>query len=270
MLPPAWPGARQVEGGVPTKSHGASSHAFRSRPDHRPIGRIPVRTHWSVVIQAGPLTSPEARKALAELCEAYWYPIYAFIRRKGNHQAKALDLTQSYFARLLEKPVIAAADQRKGRFRSFLRTDCQRFLISEYRGQKNKVQSKAISIDGDEAERRYRIEPVDELTPERQLDRAWAITLLERTLGLLAQEYESKGKTEVFEILKPVLIQGKADLPATTLAARLRKTEGAIYTETCRLRERYGEMLRREVAATLDGRCSADEEIQLLYEALRS
>jgi DNA-directed RNA polymerase specialized sigma24 family protein len=227
-------------------------------------------THWSVVIQAGPLTSPEALKALAELCEAYWYPIYAFIRRKGNHRDKALDLTQSYFARLLEKPVIAAADQSKGRFRSFLRADCQRFLISEYRAQKNKVHAKAISIDGDEAERRYRIEPVDEMTPERQFDRAWTIALLERTLGLLAEEYVSKGKTEVFELLKPVLTRGKADLPATTLAARLGKTEGAIYTETSRLRERYGEILRREVAATLDGRRSAEEEIQVLFEALRS
>lgn len=226
-------------------------------------------THWSVIIQAGSTPSPEAGAALAELCEAYWYPIYAFIRRKKNHHDNALDLTQAYFARLLEKPVIAAADRSKGRFRSFLRTDCQHFLVSKYRARKNKPHALTISIDGDEAERRYRTEPVDEMTPERQLDRAWAITLLGRALDLLAQEYESKGKAEVFEVLKPVLVQCEADLPATTLAARLGKTEGAIYTAICRLRKRYGEILRREVAATLDGKCSAEEEIQLLLLALR-
>jgi RNA polymerase sigma-70 factor (ECF subfamily) len=226
-------------------------------------------THWSLVIQAGSTPSPEADAALAELCTAYWYPIYAFIRRKGNHHDKALDRTQSYFERLLKRPVLAAADQSRGRFRTFLRTDCQYFLICEYRGQKNKPHAHAISIDGDEAERRYRIEPVDAMTPERQLDRAWAITLLDRALGLLAQEYQAKGRAEVFEALKHVLIAGEAGLPATTPADRLGTTEGAVYTETHRLRKRYGEILRREVAATLDGKCSAEEEIQLLFEALR-
>jgi DNA-directed RNA polymerase specialized sigma24 family protein len=252
-------------------------HPGRTERPRMPLDPDPIigrsvefpSTHWSLVMQAGSASSPEAGAALAELCDAYWYPIYAFIRRKGNYPDKALDLTQSYFERLLTKPVIVAADRSKGRFRSFLKTDCQHFLVSRYRSQVNKPHNGAISIDGDEAEKRYRIEPVDEMTPERQFDRTWAITLLGRALDLLAQEYQSKEKAEVFELLKPVLIQGEVDRPVADLAARLGTTEGAIYTATNRLRKRYGEILRREVAATLDGQCSPEEEIQLLFGALR-
>jgi RNA polymerase sigma-70 factor (ECF subfamily) len=234
----------------------------------RRSGEFPS-THWSLVIQAGSTRSPEAAAALAELCDAYWYPIYAFIRRKGNHHDKALDLTQSYFARLLEKPVIAAADRSKGRFRSFLRTDCQHFLISEYRGQKNKPSARAISIDGDEAQRRYRIEPADLMTPDRIFDRAWAMTLLDRALERLAAEFATKGRSEVFDHLKVALTQGKGAVAAAALAARLGITENAVNVAIHRLKKRYREILMEYIAATLDDASQSDDEIRSLIAALR-
>jgi RNA polymerase sigma-70 factor (ECF subfamily) len=226
-------------------------------------------TRWSLVVRAGSLPSPEADAALAELCDAYWYPIYAFIRRKGNHHHKALDLTQSYFERLLEKPVIAAADQGKGRFRSFLRTDCQRFIISKYRGLKFKPHARAISIDGDEGERRYRFEPSDEMTPERLFDRTYAMILLDRVLERLEHDYASKGHSEVFEVLKVVLTQGKGAIPAVDLAAQLRMKENAVHQAVHRLKKRYRALLETEIAATLDDPSDLDDEIRSLFDAVR-
>jgi DNA-directed RNA polymerase specialized sigma24 family protein len=233
-----------------------------------PSPRFPS-TRWSLVIQAGSATSPQARQALAELCEAYWYPIYAFIRRKQNSHDDALDRTQTYFARLLEKPIFAAADQRKGRFRTFLCTDCQNFLIDEYRRRKRRGEFSCISIDGDLAESRYRIEPTHDMTPERQFDRSWAITLLDRGLRLLAEEYAAKGRAAVFDCLKCVLDQRESAVPVATLAAQLGKTEAAVYTAVHRLKRRYRKILEREVAATLDEGSSIDEEIRALFDALR-
>jgi RNA polymerase sigma factor (sigma-70 family) len=231
-------------------------------------GQFPS-TRWSLVIQAGSPAAPLAREALTELCEAYWYPIYAFIRRKGNRHEDALDLTQAYFARLLQKPVIAAADPDKGRFRSFLRADCQHFLIDQHRRSKQDGAPQSVSINGDEAETRYRLEPVDPMTPERQIDRAWAVTVLSRALEQLAAEYESKGQAELFDQLKCVLAQNEEAVAVPVLAAQLGKTEGAVHTAVHRLRKRYAATVLREVASTLDEGYSAEDEIQSLFEALR-
>ena len=177
-------------------------------------------THWSRVIAAGDLAAPESRAALSELCAAYWYPIYAMIRRRGNAPQEACDLAQDYFTRLLEKPVIAAADQSKGRFRAFLKTDCQHFLIDHHRKEAVRAHVlKPVSIDADDAETRYRFEPADDTTPDRLFDRTWATTLLDRVLGLLAHEYAQTGRAEVFERLKVLLSQGKGAVPAAELAA---------------------------------------------------
>jgi RNA polymerase sigma-70 factor (ECF subfamily) len=181
--------------------------------------------------------SPQARAALTELCSAYWYPIYAFIRRKGNGPDQALDLTQGYFARLLEKGIIASADPGKGRFRAFLRTDCQHFLIDQFRRMTAWGGGiPTISIDAQGAEDRYRVEPADTLSPDRLFDRAWALTLLDRVLNLLAHEYAAKGRSELFDHLKIVLIQGKGAIPVVTLAAQLGKTKEAVHTAVHRLR----------------------------------
>jgi RNA polymerase sigma-70 factor (ECF subfamily) len=166
-------------------------------------------TRWSLVLGASHRSGPEAREALATLCRTYWYPIYAFIRRKGYDPDDAQDLTQDYFARLLEKGVIAA-DRRKGRFRALPRTDCQHFLIDQYRRSRTREGGTGpVSIDIRVTEGRYQIEPADGMTPDRLFDRAWAMTLLDRVLGLLAGEYAAKGRSEVFDRLKIILTQGK-------------------------------------------------------------
>jgi RNA polymerase sigma factor (sigma-70 family) len=228
-------------------------------------------THWSQVIAAGDRAAPEARAALSELCKAYGYPIYALIRRRGHTPEESRDLAQDYFTRLLEKPVIAAADQSKGRFRAFLKTDCQHFLIDYHRRQRVRARVlRTVSIDADNAEPRYQFEPADVMTPDRLFDRTWAMTLLDRVLGLLAQEYAAKGRADVFDRLKVVLSQGKGAVPAAELAAQLGTTEGAVHTAVHRLKKRYRAILQQEIAATLDDASEVDEEIRWLFEAIRS
>jgi RNA polymerase sigma factor (sigma-70 family) len=228
-------------------------------------------TQWSRIIAAGDRAAPEARSALSELCEAYWYPIYALIRRRCHSPDEACDLAQDYFTRLLEKGVIAAADRSKGRFRAFLSTDCRHFLIDHHRRQRVRARVlKPVSIDADDAESRYRFEPSDDSTPDRLFDRAWATTLLDRVLGLLSQEYAQTGRADVFDRLKVVLSQGKGAVPAAELAAQLGTTEGAVHTAVHRLKKRDRTILQQEIAATLDDPSEVDEEIRWLFEAIRS
>jgi RNA polymerase sigma factor (sigma-70 family) len=228
-------------------------------------------TQWSRVISAGDRAAPEARAALSELCAAYWYPIYALIRRRGNAPHEACDLAQDYFMRLLEKPVIAAADQSRGRFRAFLSTDCKHFLIDHHRRERVRARVlRPVSIDADDAKSRYRFEPAHDATPDRLFDRAWATTLLDRVLGLLAQEYGETGRADVFDRLKVVLTQGKGAAPAVELATQLGTTEGAVHTAVHRLKKRYRAILQREIAATLDDPSEVEDEIRWLFEAIRS
>jgi RNA polymerase sigma factor (sigma-70 family) len=234
----------------------------------RPTGQFPP-TRWSLLLRAGSAPSPEARAALGELCEVYWYPIYAFIRRKGYEHHQALDRTQAFFHRLLERNVLGAVDQSRGRFRSFLLTACRNFLVDGYRSEKRKEPVRVISIDGEDAERRYRIEPVDKMTPDRQFDREWALTLLDHALTRLAREYEAEDNAELFEHLKSTLTQDTTRVPASTIAAQLGMTEAAVHTAAYRLRRRYRKILLEEVSATLNEDLSTEEEIQLLFEAIR-
>lgn len=233
-------------------------------------------THWSLINKAGSPGSPGARAALAELCSAYWYPIYAFIRRKGNGPDQALDLTQDYFAHLLEKGTlekgtIASADPSKGRFRALLRTDCKHFLIDRFRRTTARSgRLPTVSIDGHGAENRYRFESADALTPDRLFDRAWALTLLDRVLDLLAREYDAKGHSELFGHLKIILTEGKGAVAAATLAAQLGMSKPAVYMAARRLRERYREILQEQLAATLDDRSEMEDEIRSLFESIRS
>jgi RNA polymerase sigma factor (sigma-70 family) len=228
-------------------------------------------TRWSLVLRAGGHSGPEARDALAVLCQAYWYPIYALIRRKGHAPDDAQDLTQTYFARLLEKGVIPAADQRKGRFRAFLRTDCQHFLIDDSRRKRVRARVlKTVSIDAGDAESRYRFEPADTMTPDRLFDRAWAMTLLDQVLGLLAEEYREKRKAHVFDKLRTVLSHGTGTVPTAELTVQLGMTEAAVHTAVHRLRRRYREILQQEIAATLDEPSEMEDEIRWLFEAMRS
>jgi DNA-directed RNA polymerase specialized sigma24 family protein len=242
----------------------------RLEPPAQPTDSFPA-TRWSLVLAAGGRASPEARDALGTLCQKYWYPIYAFIRRKGYRPDDAQDLTQTYFARLLEKRVIARADRRKGRFRAFLRTDCLHFLLDDARRKRVRATvRKTLSIDAGDAERRYQFEPMDAMTTDRLLDRAWAVTLLDQVLGVLAEEYKAKGKSLVYDTLKVVLSEGKRAVPAAELAAQLGTTEDAVYTAAHRLRKCYREILEQTIAATLDDPSEVEDEIQSLFEAITS
>jgi DNA-directed RNA polymerase specialized sigma24 family protein len=236
-------------------------------PDGPATASFPT-TQWSLVIKAGTPASSQARAALEELCSVYWYPLYAFIRRKGNAPDRARDLTQDFFARLLEKEMLNSVDQRKGRFRAFLQATCKNFLIDTWR-QKREVSATAIPIDVRTAEGRYMIEPADNMTPERLFDRAWALTLLDRVLVLLAAEYAEPDRAKLFNELKVTLTDGKGAVRAAEAAVRLDMSEGAVHNATHRMRKRYREILQEQIAATLDDPSELDDEIRSLFDALR-
>ena len=227
-------------------------------------------TRWSRVARAGDRAGDDARAALAELCAAYWYPIYAMIRRMGH--ADALDLTQGYFARLLEKPVIAAADPARGRFRAFLRADCGHYLgdcRDRQQAEKRGGGRSSLSIDARDAEGRYILEPADDLAPDRLFDRAWALTLLGRAVDRLAADYAAAGRGAVFERLQGALTGG-GKVPYARVATDLGLTEAAVQQAANRLRRRYREALRDEIAATLDDPSdgAVQAEMRDLFDAL--
>ncbi len=228
-------------------------------------------TQWSRVIAAGKWDAPEARESLSALCAEYWYPLYAFVRRRGHAAEQAKDLTQDFFALVLEKDLLAKADPNRGRFRSFLRTVCSRFLANNFeyanarkRGGGNPV----LPFDVLEAEGRYIREMADHLTPERIFDRSWTMTLLGSVLDQLRREYDDAGRLETFDELKDALIEGGQATPYATIAARLGSSEGAVRVAAHRLRRRYGILLRQQIAATVGDPAEVDDEIRALFGAL--
>ncbi len=233
-------------------------------------GHFPT-TRWSRVIAAGDLNAPLARESLGELCSAYWYPLYAYIRRRGYDSEQAADLTQDFFARLLEKGLLAEADPSRGRFRAFLRTACFNFLANRRdweHARKRGGGRRAIAIDSNTAEGRYALELADGLTPERIFDRSWALTLLRRVLDQLGREYDEAGKAATFEALRG-LLDGTSDAPSyAAVATRMGTTEGAARVAAHRLRRRYGELLRHEIASTLAEPAEVEDEIRELFAAL--
>ena len=215
--------------------------------------------------------NPEARDALAELCADYWYPLYAFIRRKGSEPEEALDLTQEYFARLLERGTVAAADEKKGRFRSFLLADCTRFLADRHErdhAAKRGGGVRPLSIDARDAEGRYLREPWHEGTPERLFEREWALALLESVLAQLRTEYEQSGRSNLFQVLKVILTDNPRAIPYADLARRLESTRGAVQVAVHRLRKRYRQLIRQAVVATLEDEAEVDDEVRDLFVAL--
>jgi RNA polymerase sigma-70 factor (ECF subfamily) len=228
-------------------------------------------TRWSVVAAAGKSPSPQSRRALEELCASYWYPLYVFTRRRRHAAAEAQDLVQGFFAELLEKGTLAAADEERGRFRTFLLAVYQRFLGHEReraRARKRGGGRRIVSFDATDAEDRYRREPFHELTPERIYERRYALTLLDRVLARLESDFASRGRGELFERLKPTLTGGDATRYAD-LAAELGMSPGAVKVAVHRLRRQYRDALREEIAQTVDGPEEIDDELNRLLEALR-
>jgi RNA polymerase sigma-70 factor (ECF subfamily) len=232
-------------------------------------------THWSRVASAGGPPTPEARAALAELSGAYWYPIYALIRRKGHGAELALDLTQDYFARLLEKGTVSAADPEKGRFRSFLLTDCSYFLADRRdrgRALKRGGGRPLLSIDARDAEGRFLREPSHDETPERVFESDWAISLIGRVFDGLERHYRETGRSQLFQRLKPLVSSDPDAARRAAVAAELGMTDGNLRVAIHRLRSRFAAGLREEVAATLQdgGEEAVEEELRALYAVLGS
>lgn len=228
-------------------------------------------THWSLVVAAGQRTTVESERALAELCEHYWYPLYAFVRRRGHSVEEARDLTQEFFAFLLEKDRLQLADQQRGRFRSFLLTALDNFLTNQWRAgqaQKRGGGRSVLSLDWSSGEQRYLAEPADFMTPERIFDRRWALTLLERVLTQLREQYRSNGKETLFLRLQGCLSGEGSRTPYAELAREMGMSEAAIKVAVHRLRQRCGELLREEIAQTVADQADIDEELGYLFAAL--
>ena len=228
-------------------------------------------TRWSMVIRAGDVNSADAGAALEELCKSYWYPLYAFVRKTGKSEDEAKDLTQEFFCRLLDKQRLNAADPARGKFRSFLLSSIKNMMLDEWKkgqAQKRGGGMTVLSIDEEDPEGRYRLEPKDETTPESLFEKRWAQTLVNKTIARLQAECEEQGKP--FEELKVYLLEPKGTVPFAETAAKLGTTETALKTSVHRLRRNYAAIFREEVAQTVDDPEEVDMEIQHLLTALGS
>lgn len=246
--------------------------AMRSRPDSSNVPARFLTTRWSLVLAAGEATSPRSREALESLCTTSWYPLYAFARRKGANAENAADLVQGFFASVLARNDLAALSPDRGRFRSFLLASFTHFMANERdreRALRRGGGVPPIAIDAAGADTRYRNEPSHDLTPEREFERTWALEILSRTFDALSAEYTADGKSALFEALKPEL-QGASESSYADVAARLGTTEGAIKTAASRLRKRWREILRAEIAGTLSDPANVDDELRGLFTALSS
>jgi RNA polymerase sigma factor (sigma-70 family) len=228
-------------------------------------------TQWSLVLAAADAEDAHGREALAKLCQVYWYPLYAFVRRQGHGPHDAQDLTQEFFLRLLEKDYLGDVDRARGKFRSFLLVALKHFLSKEWARAKTLKRGGGqalISLDALSAEERYRREPEDNATPERLFEQRWALTLLDRVLSRLSEEYETAGKRALFEQLRGCLTGDSGLPPYAELAVRLNLTEGAVKVVVHRLRRRYRGVLRDEIAQTVADPAEIDDEIRELFSAL--
>jgi len=244
-------------------------------------------TRWTVVLTAGRRTTPQADAALEELCRTYWYPLYAYVRHQGHSKEDAEDLTQAFFARFLEKNYLEGLSSEKGRFRAFLLAALKHFLANEWdraARQKRGGGAKLLSLDWQDGETRYQAGGAAAGTdsqfpngrklvsvpaaPEKLYDRAWAVTLLERVVARLREEHAAAGKARLFEQLKPFLMVGRVgNPPYAQAAAELGLSEGAARVAVHRLRRRYRELLRDEIAQTLSDPAQVAEELQALFRA---
>ncbi|MBI3861413.1 MAG: sigma-70 family RNA polymerase sigma factor [Planctomycetia bacterium] len=231
-----------------------------------------VATRWSVVLAAGGRNADSRRqRALEDLARIYWFPLYAYVRRQGQSPQTAEDLTQAFFARLIEKHSLRRVDRSKGKFRSFLLASLKHFLSNEYdktRTEKRGGRIKVLALDAASAEARYSIEPVDHMTPERVFEQRWAWAVLDQVLLRLRAQYDARGQGGVFEALKGALLERPADGQYAESACELGMTQGAVVVAAHRLRGRYRKLLRDEIAQTVADPQQIDEEVQYLLGCL--
>ena len=241
----------------------ASSQMASARPAF-------VTTQWSVVLSASHSDTTRARDALSKLCRTYWYPLYAYARRKGCSQQDAEDLTQGFFARLLRLNSLAEVSLEKGKFRSFLLSSMNHFMADEWHrasAQKRGAQQ-TISLDAEAAENRYRLEPADTLTPDRLFERQWALTLLDNAVRRLQREHEEAGRGQQFLELRFAITGDKSAVPYAELAARLSMNEEAVRVAVHRLRRRYRQVLRDEIADTVADEAEVGAELDYLRRVI--
>jgi RNA polymerase sigma factor (sigma-70 family) len=237
----------------------------RSRPS------VFVTTHWSVVLAANGQDPDASCEAIEALCSGYWYPLYAYARRRGNGVHDAQDLTQAFFARLLEKSYLQSVDREKGRFRTFLLVAFKRFLANEWdraNAAKRGGARSFVPLDTAVAESRYAVEPAAGISPEAMYDRRWALTLIERVMNRLREEYAAGGKTAEFEALKGYLAAERGGIPYAEVSAQLGINEGAARMTVHRLRRRFREVFREEIAQTIGSQEEFQDEIRLMMSAL--
>jgi RNA polymerase sigma-70 factor (ECF subfamily) len=227
-------------------------------------------TRWSLVMAAGDPASPNAASALASLCELYWFPVYAFIRRTGASVDDAADLTQAFFARVLEKGTFAHARQERGRFRSFLLSSVRNFVANEraaIRAMKRGGGQTILPLEIDDGERRYQLEPVDGVTPEQVYERRWAETVLDAALARLAAKYSDPNRQRLFQALRPLLTSRDVSSEAAT-AASLGMTESAFRVAVHRLRKAFGVALHDVIRETVERDEDIDAELQHLLDVV--
>jgi RNA polymerase sigma-70 factor (ECF subfamily) len=245
----------------------SSSTDLESQPEHPNF----ATTHWSVVLTADAQGTSAAQAALAKLCQAYWFPLYAFVRRRGYSAHDAEDLTQDFFARLLRERIVSRADPQRGRFRSFLLANLKNFLANEWdraQAQKRGGGQVMFSLDYDSAETSYRSEPASTLTPEALFDQRCAMALMERALERLEKENGAGDRSAQFNLLKKFLTSEPSAGDYQAIAAELQATVGAVTVAVHRLRARFRYLVRAEVAETVASAADVDEELRHLCAAL--
>src|SRR5271170_6051866 len=226
-------------------------------------------TRWTLVVAAADPQRREARSALVSLCEGYWYPLYAYLRRRGYRADQAQDLTQEFFIRVLEGRYLDRADPEKGRFRSFILTSLKFFVADEADRHRARKRGGGMveSLEVSSGEERYQREPAHDETPERIFERRWALALIDRVVGRLREEFVQHGRPEHFERLK-VFLLGQSDAPYAALAQEMNTSEGALKVAIHRLRKRYRELFRQEIAATVADPAEVESELRFLASVL--
>ena len=233
-------------------------------------GDVFATTHWTVVLAAGKRHTPQSDGALEELCRTYWFPLYAYVRRRGHNKEDAEDSVQAFFARFLAKNYLAGLSAERGRFRAFLLASLKHFLINEWKKSQRLKRGggeKTLSLDWQTADTKFQVAATNEPSPDKAFDREWALTLLAKVIECLQQECAADGKAKLFEQLKTFLMAGKAESAQSETAKSLGMEEGAVRVAIHRLRKRYRQLLRDEISQTLTDPAQVDEEMRALFGA---
>jgi len=231
-----------------------------------------VTTRWSVVLSAGRKSSPNSEKALSELCTAYWFPLYAFVRKRVNQKEEAENLTQAFFEKFLKKNYLGQLSPDQGKFRAYMLAALKNFLANEWDRKKRLKRGGSkptLPMDWQAADSRYRSDRCEVQSPEKLFDREWALALLEKVILSLQNEYDQTNRSLFFKLAKPFLSPAGHTDTYATVAKEMKMDEGAVRVAVHRMRKRYRELLREEIAQTLTDPTHVDEEYQAHREALR-